>query len=125
MHRAVRSACLTTLFALLTASTTALAQPARPGGTTISSGAVPAMTTTASGQVYQPALAQAAQGEECSLITFEGLGNVAPIPTFDNISLPGWLAVIDADAGGSGNIANEPSPSTIAFWRSSIRRTSG
>lgn len=116
MHRALRSACLITLFALLTASTTILAQSARPERITISSGTVSAMTTTTSAPVYQPVSAQAAQGEECSLITFEGLGNVAPIPIFDNISLPGWLAVIDSDAGGSGNIANEPSPSTIAFW---------
>lgn len=26
------------------------------------------------------------------------------------------LALIDADAGGSGNFANEPTPDTVAFW---------
>lgn len=55
-------------------------------------------------------------GKECSLITFEGIGDVSPVPTFDNIELPGWLGIIDSDAGGQGNFANEPSPSTIAFW---------
>jgi hypothetical protein len=28
----------------------------------------------------------------------------------------GALALIDQDAGGSGNFANEPTPDTIAFW---------
>lgn len=30
---------------------------------------------------------------------------------------PGWLTLIDSDAGGGGNFANEPSAETIAFWR--------
>jgi hypothetical protein len=55
-------------------------------------------------------------GRECTVITFEGVGNLAPIPVFDGISSPGWLGIIDADAGGTGNFAQEPSPETIAFW---------
>ena len=55
-------------------------------------------------------------GRQCSLITFEGVGNLAPIPAFDGIQSPGWLGIIDADAGGTGNFAQEPSPQTIAFW---------
>lgn len=53
-------------------------------------------------------------------ITFEGAGNSNAIPQIDvgftKVSSPGWLSLVDADAGGSGNFANEPSPSTIAFW---------
>lgn len=54
----------------------------------------------------------------CTLIDFEGLGNHTDIPAFDGISSPDWLALIDSDAGGTGNFANEPSPSTVAFWLS-------
>ena len=52
----------------------------------------------------------------CTIIDFEGVGNLSAIPVFDGISSPGWLGLIDADAGGSGNFAFEPSPQTIAFW---------
>jgi len=55
-------------------------------------------------------------GRQCTTITFEGIGDLAAIPDFDGISSPGWLGLIDADAGGSGNFAFEPSPETIAFW---------
>ena len=55
-------------------------------------------------------------GRQCSLITFEGVGNLAAIPEFDGIQSPGWLGIIDEDAGGTGNFAQEPSPQTIAFW---------
>jgi hypothetical protein len=34
----------------------------------------------------------------------------------EGISSPGWLSLIDFDAGGNGNFANEPSPQTIMFW---------
>lgn len=60
---------------------------------------------------------QAAQpGESCTYVDFEGVGNQSPIPEFDGISSPNWLGIIDQDAGGTGNIAFEPSPSTVAFW---------
>jgi len=52
----------------------------------------------------------------CVDYTFEGLLNVGEVPTFDGIRFPGWLSLIDRDEGGSGNFANEPSPSTIIFW---------
>ena len=55
-------------------------------------------------------------GTSCKTINFEGVGNLSPIPEFDGITSPGWLGIIDADAGGTGNIAFEPSPETIAFW---------
>lgn len=57
---------------------------------------------------------------DCNLVTFEGLedlqiiGTVAGTPevTFGSA----WLSIIDADAGGTGNFANEPSPDTTAFF---------
>src|SRR5262245_27508417 len=64
-------------------------------------------------------------------LTFEGLQNLEQILNFYNggtgslgssgpnlgISFgSSALAVIDSDAGGSGNIANEPSPDTAAFF---------
>ena len=55
-------------------------------------------------------------GRQCSVIGFEGVGDLAAIPEFDGIASPGWLGIIDADAGGTGNFAQEPSPQTIAFW---------
>lgn len=55
-------------------------------------------------------------GRVCTTIDFEGIGDLSPIPEFDGITSPGWLGLIDFDAGGSGNFAFEPSPSTIAFW---------
>lgn len=55
-------------------------------------------------------------GLVCTTVDFEGIGNLNPVPPFDGIESPDWLAIIDADAGGSGNFAHEPSPSTIAFW---------
>lgn len=55
-------------------------------------------------------------GDSCSNIDFEGVGDLSAIPTFDGIASPNWLGLIDFDAGGSGNFAYEPSPSTIAFW---------
>jgi hypothetical protein len=65
------------------------------------------------------------------VLNFEGLGNSDAILEFYNggLSQQGYsgpnvgveflgnaLAIIDADAGGGGNIANEPSPSTVLFF---------
>lgn len=60
-----------------------------------------------------------------TVLTFEGLGNLAPIGNFYNGGGGGnlgitmssnSLAIIDADAGGSGNFGGEPSPSTALFF---------
>lgn len=59
-----------------------------------------------------------ANGQSCSVITFEGLSDLGSIPAFDGISLPDWLAILEQADGGSGNFSGEPSPSTIAFWLS-------
>lgn len=69
-----------------------------------------------------------------TVLTFEGLQNQeqildfyngglggngsGPGPSFGIVFGPDALALIDADAGGSGNFANEPSPDTIAFFLS-------
>jgi len=66
------------------------------------------------------------------VLTFEGLRDLEPIQNYYNGGLGGngsgpgpnfgitfsgnALAVIDRDAGGSGNFGGEPSPSTIAFF---------
>jgi hypothetical protein len=56
-------------------------------------------------------------------VTFEGGDNVASIHPENgnlipgsNMRFPGWLTLIDSDAGGTGNFANEPSPSTVIFF---------
>ncbi len=59
------------------------------------------------------------------VLDFEGIANGAPVADYYNggggtnygVSFsPATLALIDADAGGGGNFANEPSPSTIMFF---------
>lgn len=55
-------------------------------------------------------------GQSCNVVTFEGAGNLIPIPRFLGISSPGWLGSIEQAAGGTGNFRNEPSPITTAFW---------
>ncbi|AGH50586.1 PEPxxWA-CTERM sorting domain-containing protein [Edaphosphingomonas fennica] len=56
-------------------------------------------------------------------LTFEGIGNLNPVGDFyaaqGIIFSDDTLAVIDADAGGTGNIANEPSASTVMFFLNS------
>lgn len=61
--------------------------------------------------------------QECVVIDFEGIGNNTPIGTIPGTpQIPqiifgsSWLGLIDADSGGSGNFANEPSPNTIAYF---------
>jgi hypothetical protein len=66
-----------------------------------------------------------APAEAATVLTFEGLGNLAPIGNFYNGGAGGnlgismsanSLAIVDADAGGSGNFGGEPSPSTVMFF---------
>jgi hypothetical protein len=75
---------------------------------------------------------QDAQASNSLVLDFEGLGNLerildfydggfggfgsGPGPDFGISFGPDALALIDADAGGSGNFANEPSANTIAFF---------
>ncbi len=73
-----------------------------------------------------------AQASTAMVLDFEGLGNLeqildfydggfggygsGPGPGFGISFGPDALALIDADAGGSGNFSNEPSANTIAFF---------
>lgn len=65
------------------------------------------------------------------ILNFEGLGDQDPINNFYDGGLSGQgyigpdyniqfstnaLSIIDSDAGGSGNFANEPTPNTILFF---------
>ncbi len=59
------------------------------------------------------------------VLTFEGIPNSTPVGNYYNggggpnygVSFsPATLALIDADAGGGGNFANEPTPDTIMFF---------
>ena len=60
------------------------------------------------------------KNDNCALIDFEGLADNAPIGviagpvtvTFGT----SWLSLIDADDGGGGNFANEPSSYTAAYF---------
>jgi hypothetical protein len=64
-------------------------------------------------------LALAAPAGAVTVLTFEGIGNNAPVGNFyapEYIFSPATLGLIDADSGGSGNFANEPSPNTVMFF---------
>ena len=53
------------------------------------------------------------------VLDFGGIANGTSVDNFyaPNYTFsPSTLALIDADAGGTGNFANEPSPSTIMFF---------
>jgi hypothetical protein len=59
------------------------------------------------------------------VLDFEGIGDYNPVGNFYNggggtnygVSFsPATLALVDADAGGNGNFANEPSADTIMFF---------
>jgi hypothetical protein len=61
------------------------------------------------------------------VLDFEGIPNLSAVGDYYNggggpnygISFSGaTLALVDSDAGGSGNFANEPSPNTIMFYSS-------
>jgi len=78
------------------------------------------------------ALAAIPASADTVVLTFEGLQDYEPILEYYNGGSGGSgsgpgpnygisfgsdaLALIDADAGGSGNFANEPTPDTIAFF---------
>lgn len=59
------------------------------------------------------------QAQAATVLTFEGISNLSPVGNFyapDYIFSPSALALVDSDAGGSGNFANEPSANTIMFF---------
>lgn len=67
-------------------------------------------------------VAFAAVTAEAAVITldFEGIANQTPVGSFYSALgvefSPATLALIDQDAGGSGNFANEPSADTVMFF---------
>lgn len=65
------------------------------------------------------ALAIASPAQAVTVLTFEGVGNFNPVGSYyaPNYVFSGaTIALVDADAGGSGNFANEPSADTIMFF---------
>jgi hypothetical protein len=64
-------------------------------------------------------------------LDFEGVGDLKNVGNFYNggagpnygISFVNGLGLVDGDAGGSGNIANEPSPDTVLFFLSGSAST--
>lgn len=58
--------------------------------------------------------------DNCALIDFEGIGNNVPIGAIAGpVTVTfgaSWLGLIDADDGGTGNFANEPSSFTAAYF---------
>ena len=66
-----------------------------------------------------------APADAVTVLTFEGVGDRQPIANFYNggaggnlgITMsPNSLAIVDADAGGTGNFGGEPSSSTALFF---------
>lgn len=79
-------------------------------------------------------VAVAACSANAAVITldFEGIGNLNPVGNYYNggggvnygISFSdNALAIVDSDAGGTGNFGGEPSPSTILFFLSGTAAT--
>ncbi|MEM1250298.1 MAG: hypothetical protein AAGK22_28275 [Acidobacteriota bacterium] len=79
-----------------------------------------ALGETAARPVFDLPSAVAANDVSCNKIDFEGLVNGQTIGTvrgdIDVDFGSSWISLVDEDAGGFGNFANEPSPSTIASF---------
>jgi hypothetical protein len=80
------------------------------------------ITTPIPGDAVPPVYMAVEEGSDCYLVNFEGIGNEQPVGIHttpigvDIVFGTSWLGLVDLDAGGSGNFANEPSPSTVAFF---------
>jgi len=88
---------------LIGISTPAFGQQVISGGGTVNPGPGGIATTS---QI---------NGGTCTFIDFEGVGNSVPPPIIigDATFTGGVISIVDVDAGGSGNFANEPSPDTV------------
>jgi hypothetical protein len=65
------------------------------------------------------AIAVSAPASAVTVLTFEGIADNTAVGNFyapDYIFSDDTLALVDSDAGGGGNFANEPSPNTIMFF---------
>lgn len=82
-------------------------------------------TSLAAALLCTTAVAATAAKADVIVLDFEGVGNQQPVgdyyngnggPDYGIVFSPATLAIVDEDAGGDGNFANEPSPSTIMFF---------
>lgn len=74
-------------------------------------------------KVFPARVFSAGAAQDCIEIDFEGIGNNTQIGTISGTpKIPhiifgsSWLGLVDSDAGGSGNFANEPSQNTVAYF---------
>ena len=82
------------------------------------------MKKTLLAAVAVAALSLSVQAQAAPIVlTFEGVGDLNPVGNFyasqGVVFSSDTLALVDRDAGGSGNIANEPSGSTVMFFLNS------
>jgi len=63
-----------------------------------------------------------ATSQACTLIDFEGVGDLNSVGTIGAATFGNAQAFVDSDAGGSGDVANEPSPDTtmISFFQTTF-----
>ena len=113
MSRVLRYTKYLVLFLIVLTLFTARAQT-RPS---LSNGSqAPGVTRIAQAETSNSSMESTENGQRCTTVTFEGLADNARVPAIQGINFNGWLSLIDADAGGNGNFANEPTPETIMFW---------
>jgi hypothetical protein len=77
------------------------------------------MKTLAVLVVGASALAFSTPAMAADVLDFEGVGDYNPVGDYyaPNYTFsPATLALVDADSGGGGNFANEPSPNTVMFF---------
>lgn len=89
------------------------------------------MEKIAFGLAALAAAAMAPMAQAQTVLTFEGVANGASVGDYYNggaggnlgIQFVNALGLVDADAGGTGNFANEPSANTIIFFTSGSAST--
>ena len=83
---------------------------ATPAFAQLSSGGTPTPGPGATASIAETATAV------CVVLDFEGVGDNVPVGTIGDVSFSAnGLGLVDSDAGGTGNFANEPSPDTIMY----------
>ena len=82
-------------------------------------GELPSLVSSPGPVAAASPLPASASPQDCFLyeiIDFEGTPNHGPVGTIENATFPDpWKGLVDSDAGGNGNFANEPSPETVIF----------
>jgi hypothetical protein len=77
------------------------------------------MKTLAVLAVSASALAFSTPAMAAEVLDFEGIASGTPVGNYyapNYVFSPATLALVDADSGGTGNFANEPSPNTVMFF---------